>query len=202
MNLSHPFPNFLSQLDTDRAAAVAEFRDFMDQLFRDAPPPNYFHIPPDDREDYVSAVFLHCVDNDCANLRRYRPREGSLFVGWLATVASRKISDLLKKERNREKHHAADDKHDPVKPAQNPEQVTLGKELQKIFWAALRRLDRRCRLLLRLRYLEYSNREIVKILRLPKERNKSIGNAILECRKKLARRLRSGGFFDFGERQV
>jgi RNA polymerase sigma factor (sigma-70 family) len=202
VNLSDPCPEFLARLDTDRSASVAEFRDFMDQLFRDAPPPSYFHVRPDDREDFVSAVFLHCIDNDCANLRRYRHRQGSLFVGWLATVASRKISDMLKKERTREQHHTTDDKHDAVNPAQNPEQETLGKEMRKIFWAALRQLDHTCRLLLRLRYLEYSNREIVRILRLPKEHNKSIGNAVLECRKKLARRLRSGGFFDLGERGV
>jgi RNA polymerase sigma factor (sigma-70 family) len=185
-------------LDSNRDAAIAEFRRFAEQLFRDAPPPNYLRIPPDDREDIVSEVVIHCIDNDCARLRSYRYKEGSLFAGWFATVANRKISDLLKRERNRDKYGSTDEEYDLASPGPNPEQLAIGKELENVFLAALRQLGRECRLLLRLRRLEFTNREIVKLLRLPPKRNKTIGNQVIECRKKLTKLLRNRGFFEFG----
>jgi RNA polymerase sigma factor (sigma-70 family) len=198
LDLSDPSPEFLSKLDSNRDAAIAEFRRFAEQLFRHAPPPNYLRIHPDDREDIVSEVVIHCIDNDCARLRRYRQKEGSLFAGWLATVAYRKISDLLKRERNRDKYGSTGDESDLASPGPNPEQLAISKELENIFLAALRQLGRECRLLLRLRRLEFTNREIVKLLRLPPERNKTIGNQVIECRKKLAKLLRRRSFFEFG----
>jgi DNA-directed RNA polymerase specialized sigma24 family protein len=146
----------------------------------------------------VSEVIFHCIDNDCARLRKYRYREGSIFAGWLATVAFRKISDLLKSKRKRDRHDSSDDGHDLPSPGPNPEQTTVGKDLESIFLSTIRQLNRECRLLLRLRLLEFTNREIVTLLRLPPKRNKSIGNQVIECRKKLARMLRTRGFFEFG----
>lgn len=197
MDLSDPSPDFLDKLDTDRERAIAEFRRFAEQLFRDAPPPNYLHVHPDEREDVLSEVVIHCIDNDCARLRTFRYREGSLFAGWFATVAYRKISDLLKRERQRDQRSSTTEPFEKASDGPNPEQLTIAKEMENIFLSALRQLSRECRLLLRLRCLEFTNREIVKLLRLPSKRNKTIGNQIIECRKKLARLLRKRGFFEF-----
>jgi RNA polymerase sigma factor (sigma-70 family) len=198
LDLGDPSPSFLDELDSDRDAAVAQFRRFAEQLFREAPPPNYLRIPPDDREDFVSEIVVHCIDNDCARLRRYRHQEGALFAGWLATVAYRKITDLLRREARREKPGPSPEHQDLESNEPDPEQLAIGNELENIFLSALRHLGRECRLLLRLRLLEFTNREIVRVLRLPPKRNKTIGNQIIECRKKLARLLRRQGFFEFG----
>lgn len=200
LDLHDPSPSFLTRLDSDRDAAIGEFRLFAEKLFRDAPPPNYFRIPFDDREDFVSEVVVHCIDNDCARLRRYRHKEGSRFAGWFATVAYRKISDLLKRAQSRGQYGSTAEDDDLASPGPNPEQVTIGKDLENIFLKALRQLGLECRLLLRLRCLEFTNREIVKLLRLPSKRNKTLGNQVIECRKKLARLLRRRGFFEFGAR--
>lgn len=197
MDLRDPSPGFLSRLDSDRDRAIAEFGRFTETLFREAPPPNYLSIPPDDREDVVSEVVIHCIENDCARLRKYRPQPGSLFAGWLATVAYRKILDLIKHEKKRKSQSSPEENDNRPSRGPNPEQLAISRELENIFLAALRRLGRECRLLLRLRRLEFTNREIVRLLRLPSGRNKSIGNQIIECRKKLARLLRSRGFFEF-----
>jgi RNA polymerase sigma factor (sigma-70 family) len=198
LDLSDPSPEFLNKLDSNRDDAIAEFRRFAEQLFRDAPPPNFLRVHPDDREDVVSEVVIHCIDNDCARLRSYSHKEGSLFAGWLATVAYRKISDLQKRERNRGKYRSTGEQIERASNGPSPEQLAIGKELEKIFLAALRRMSRECHLLLRLRYLGFTNREIVRLLRLPRKRNKKIGNQIIECRKKLAKWLRGQGFFELG----
>lgn len=191
-------PEFLRLLDTDRGRALGGFRQFAEELFRSAPPPIYFRVPVDDREDVVSEVVLHCIDNDCAKLRRYEPREGATFAGWLAVVASRKISDLLQQRRRRGTEVTEDlEGEEPPGPSPpDPEQITVKRELEGIFLTALRGIGRRCRLLLRLKLLEYKNREIVQIMRLPKRQNKTIGNQVIECRKKLVRTLRGAGYFD------
>jgi RNA polymerase sigma factor (sigma-70 family) len=198
LDLGDPSPEFLARLDSDRDAAVAEFRRFAEQLFRESPPPNYLRIPPDDREDVVSEVILHCIDNDCSRLRRYHHQEGALFAGWFATVAYRKIADLLRREKRREGHGPTVEEQELESPEPDPEQQAINKEFENIFLAAVRQLGRECRLLLRLRLLEFTNREIAKLLRLPPKRNKTIGNQVIECRKKLARLLRRRGFFEFG----
>lgn len=198
MDLSDPYPGFLAKLDISRDEAIAQFRRFAERLFQVAPPPNYLRVPPDDRDDVISEVVVHCIENDCARLRSYRHREGCRFAGWFATVAYRKISDLLKRERHREQHTSAAEPHERASGEPDPEQLAIGKDLENIFLAALRHLSRECRLLLRLRRLEFTNREIVKLLRLPSKYNKTIGNQIIECRKKLASLLRRRGFFEFG----
>jgi RNA polymerase sigma factor (sigma-70 family) len=185
-------------LDSDRDTAIAEFRRFAEKLFRDAPPPNYFRVHPDDRDDVLSEVVVHCIDNNCARLRRYRHREGARFAGWFATVAHRKISDLLKREQHRDRCDPDGEEQNLPSSAPNPQQVTIAKQIESIFLGALRQLGRECRLLLRLRYLEFTNREIVRLLRLPPTQNKTIGNQIIECRKKLVKLLRKQGFFEFG----
>jgi RNA polymerase sigma factor (sigma-70 family) len=142
LDLSDTSPGFLSRLDSDRDGAIAEFRHFAEKFFREAPPPNYLCVPPDDREDVVSEVILHCIEKDCARLRKYRPQPGSLFTGWFATVAYRKILDLLKRERNRNAHSPADDEDNRPSREPNPEQLAIHNELETIFLAALRRLGR------------------------------------------------------------
>ncbi len=196
VDLADPYPDFLLKLDTDRQSAIEAFRAFVDELFSSAPPSNYYQIPIDEREDFVSEVFVHCIDDDCANLRKYEPRSGALFAGWLAVVASRKISDLLKRERRKGDIFTLDETNEPPTISPDPEQIAIESDLERLFLSALKQLKDRCRLLLRLRLLEYKNREIVQILRLPKKQNKIIGNQVIECRKKLAKLLRGIGFFD------
>lgn len=195
IDLGDPRPVFLLQLDSDRNRAISDFRRYVDRFFQQAPPNAYFRVPPDERDDVVSEVVLHCIDNDCAKLRKFQPREGSTFAGWLAVVTSRKISDLAKQKKNLKVFVPADEGHDVSSPAPSPEQIAIKNEIEGIFLGALRRLSRRCRLLLRLRILEYKNREIVKLMRLSKEHNKTIGNQVIECRRKLVRFLREDGYF-------
>jgi RNA polymerase sigma factor (sigma-70 family) len=146
----------------------------------------------------VSEVILHCIDDDCAKLRKYQPRAGCAFAGWFAVVATRKITDFLRQRRRRDPEVDTDELPDgygnPGPP--DPEQIAIKNELERMFLSALRSIGRRCRLLLRLKVLEFKNREIVEVLRLPKDQNKAIGNQVLECRKKLIRELRETGFFD------
>jgi RNA polymerase sigma factor (sigma-70 family) len=198
MDFSEQIPEFLTHLDSNRELAVAGFQRFAATLFEQAPPPNYFRVPPDDREDVVSEVILHCIDDDCAKLRKYQPRAGCAFAGWFAVVATRKITDFLRQRRRRDPEVDTDELPDgygnPGPP--DPEQIAIKNELERMFLSALRSIGRRCRLLLRLKVLEFKNREIVEVLRLPKDQNKAIGNQVLECRKKLIRELRETGFFD------
>jgi RNA polymerase sigma factor (sigma-70 family) len=197
MDFTEQIPEFLNHLDSNRELAVAGFQRFAETLFEQAPPPNYFRVPPDDREDVVSEVILHCIDDDCAKLRKYKPRAGCAFAGWFAVVATRKITDFLRQRQRRDRELDGDglpDGHgDSGTP--DPEQLAIKNELERMFLSALRSIGQRCRLLLRLKVLEFKNREIVRVLRLPKDQNKAIGNQVLECRKKLIRELRDLGFF-------
>jgi RNA polymerase sigma factor (sigma-70 family) len=146
----------------------------------------------------ISEVVLHCIDNNCAKLRMFQPRAGSTFAGWFAVVASRKISDLLSHRRRRSEvvSSGLEDDVDPGPSPPNPEQIAVKNELERLFLAALRKIGRRCRLLLRLKRLEYKNREIVQVMRLPKGHNKKIGNHVIECRKKLLALLKETGYFE------
>lgn len=198
MKLSDPYPDFLDDLDRDRPRALVAFRRFAEEFFRHAPPPIFFRVPPDDREDVVSEVILHCIDNDCAKLRKFTPRRGATFAGWFAVVASRKISDRLQRRQRQkdlvDERARADDDPPPSPP--DPFGITAANELERLFLKALKQIGRRCRLLLRLKFLQYKNREIVQVLRLPRDHNKTIGNQVLECRKRLVRLLGDVGYFE------
>lgn len=198
VDLADPRPGFLSKLDSDRVAALTEFRRFAELLFQNAPPPSFLRVPVDDRDDVISEVVLHCIDGNCARLRMFQPRKGSKFAGWLAVVANRKISDILKQQRSKNAvvSYSLSEAHEEHAPNPSPEEVAIRSELERIFLASLRKIGRRCRLLLRLKILEYKNREIVQLLRLPQEQNKKVGNHVLECRKKLVKFLRQSRFFD------
>ena len=197
VDLSQPEPEFLSYLDSDVERAASGFHRYAHYLFLHAPPQNYFKVAPDDRDDVFSEIVLSCLENDCAKLKMYQPRPGAKFSGWFAVVASRKISDFLKHQRSRATVSALETEVEPPTSAPTPEQVVIAQEMERIFLSSLRELGRRCRLLLRLRMLEFKNREIVKVLRLPKNQNKTVGNQIVECRKKLKRSLRRAGFFSY-----
>jgi RNA polymerase sigma factor (sigma-70 family) len=198
MDLTNPSPEFLLLLDSNQDLAIAEFQRFAEQWFQQAPPANYFRVPVDDRQDVVSEVVLHCIDNDCARLRRFSARDGAGFPGWFAVVATRKISDLVQASRRKDAvvSYGLDEENGYNSSPPDPEQIAIRNDLEGIFLAALRQIGRRCRLLLRLKILEYKNREIVQILRLPKDQNKAIGNQVIECRKKLLGLLRQSGYFD------
>lgn len=197
MDLSKSLPGFLQLLDTDRERALIGFRRFVDDWFRDAPPSCYFRVPADDREDMVSEVVLHCIDNDCAKLRQYQPREDATFEGWFAVVATRRILDVQEQRRRRGAGmtEALDGQDDRGAPDPTPDQIASKRELEGVFLRALRDIGRRCRLLLRLKLLEFKNREIVQIMRLPKSHNKRVGNQVIECRRKLVRALGETGYF-------
>ena len=198
MNLGEFQPEFLTRLDSDRSLALAEFRRFAEQLFRDAPPPSFLRVPVDEREDVISEVVLHCIDNDCERLRTFQPRSGATFAGWFAVVANRKIFDVLKQQRSKSAvvSFGLDEENEQQASNPGPDEIAIKNELEGIFLASLRKIGRRCRLLLRLKVLEYKNREIVQLLRLPKDQNKAVGNHVLECRKKLIRQLRQAKFFE------
>jgi RNA polymerase sigma factor (sigma-70 family) len=198
IDLANPCPEFVLQLDHDREAAIAGFQRFALHMFQVAPPPNYARVAQDDREDVVSEVIFHCIKDDCAKLRKFRPREGATFAGWFAVVASRKTWDLLRQERSKKTETTPADPADPESPLPSPEDRVLAREREGIFLAGLRRLERRCRLLLRLWHLGYKNREIVKLLRLPRNHNKKIGNQVIECREKLKKLVRDSGYFGAG----
>jgi len=202
IDLADPCPEFIRLLDVDRDAALAGFQRFAMQMFQESPPPYYALVRVDDREDVFSDVILHCIRNDCAKLRLFQPGDNATFRGWFATVAMNKILDYLRKERSRKSETGLLNKEDPPSPEKSPEQRALERDRQGIFFSALRRMERRCRLLLRLSYRGFKNREIVQLMHLPKGENKKIGNQMVECRDKLKRLVREAGFFDTGRTEA
>jgi len=181
------------------------FYGFARRVFEVAPPKNYQYVPRDDREDVFAEIIKHCIQNDFRKLRCYKPRPGATLTGWFATVASRKISDVLERNASIKKWempNPGDDDRDVwlnsnqslASENPNPEQTVEWNELMSVFFALIRGLDERCRLLFRLRSRGYTNKEIARLRGLPTSESKRIGTQFSDCRKKFLRMLRERGY--------
>jgi RNA polymerase sigma factor (sigma-70 family) len=159
-------------------------------------------VHPDQREDVFAELIKHCIQSEFLKLRQYEPRPGSTFAGWFATVASRKITDMLKHDatiKKKEMPNPRDDDRDGWQksyPSANPspEKEAEWSELRRVFFALIRGLDERCRLLFRLRSRGYTNKEIARLRGLPTSESKRIGTQFSDCRKKFVRMLRAKGY--------
>ncbi len=195
-------PDFLRLLDTDPAAAMEGFYKFAVRMFQVAPPRIYHRVHADHREDVFAEVIKHCIQDGFRVLRRYQPRPGATFAGFLAIVASHKISDLLEHDANirkREVHNPSDDyaneerdNRPSVEP--NPEELALRAERHSVLSKLVRELNDRCRLLFRLRSRGFSNQEIARLLGLPQDKSKMIGTQFHACREKFIEMLRENGY--------
>lgn len=206
-SLSDRWPGFLDLMDTNPTAAMEGFYKFAEHMFQIAPPRIYNRVPVDDREDVFSEVVNHCIDRNFRKLRQYEPRSGATFAGWLATVAFRKISDWLKHEATFRKREVPNPVVGPTDsqpdirrekefadPAPGPASEWEARERESIFDSMIRKLGRRCRLLLRLRSRGFTNRQITQLLGLPLDQNKKVGTQLSDCRKKFVKLLRDDNY--------
>ena len=53
--------------------------------------------PPAEVDDYVAAVWLHLIEDDCSRLRRFQPSHGARFTTWLHIVARNLVRSSLRR---------------------------------------------------------------------------------------------------------
>ena len=89
------WPVFLNRLEEEPQRAFAEFFSFAQRLLEVCPPGVLTQIPPDNREDVIHDIILHCCQDDFRVLKRYAD-QGRPFAAWFQLVARNKILDHLR----------------------------------------------------------------------------------------------------------
>jgi DNA-directed RNA polymerase specialized sigma24 family protein len=184
-------PAFLDKLDSHPNEAYADFHLFAVRQLRGVPPTPLRTLFSNDRDEVESDIIYHCIKDDFRVLRTYVD-EGKPFEAWLYEVARRKTLDWIKaKNRRRSTFVSEGDQNDDglsVDPQADSTPLDLVDHLADILHLVAKQfplLGKHCQLLLQLAADEYTPKEMVEVLRLPKDQNKKISDDLRYCRNKL-----------------
>jgi DNA-directed RNA polymerase specialized sigma24 family protein len=191
--LESPWPPFLDWLDSDPRRAQAAFADFGYRLLRVFPPRIFAGLTPEQREEAVQEVLVHCIANDCRVLRLYKP-SGKPFAAWLLFVTSNKVRDLFFRRKRKD-----DVSLDPEMEARiaAPDEPPGDLLREGIVRRELGALGEKCRLLLSFFAEGLAPREMAelagRLLGSGDYTNKQAGDDLAYCRRLLRRRLEQAG---------
>lgn len=197
--LTSSWPRFLDLLDSDPDQAFTQFYRFAVGSLTDTPPPLLLSFDESERLEMIHIIICHCVDNDFRNLRKYADK-GKPFAGWLYITAYNKgREEWRKRHRSREMLSIHGDGQNPgieESVADHAEDVGTRAEktdlLSKVL-GSLEEMDRKCRLLLKMAFDEFTIAEMVTALRLPKDQNAKVSDGLRYCRKKLYKLMADRG---------
>jgi RNA polymerase sigma factor (sigma-70 family) len=183
----------LDLLDKSPDEAFREFYSFAQRLLKVKPPRTLQGLSDAAAHDAIQEIILHCVEDDFRVLRKYRDR-GRPFSAWFYMLAHNKSLDILRK-KNREDSilsgpaDSTDSGSGHIRPNPDisPEQRTRLRSAIDIVRKCMSMLGEYCRLLLQLAADEYTPREMVLVLGLPRDKAKKISDDLRECRKRLRR---------------
>ncbi len=183
----NPHPEFLDWIDSNPDRAFEAFFSFACKLFQTCPPRILTSLSAHDREDCISEVIVHCIENNFRVLRTFQKR--GPFAAWLLTTARRKTLDhirstpkLLELEPQR------------IAASIGYEASVHHRELLEAVQACYTELSDRCKLLLSAAGEEYKPIEMTALLGLPKTQNKQVGDWLRNCRQRLRSCLAAKGF--------
>ena len=189
------WPSFLSRLDSDPESAFEDFYRLAWRILEEVPPRPMRGLAEGDREDVFHETIYHCVRNNFRILRRYVDR-GRPFAAWLYTIAHHKCIDFLRVGRVQSGSVSFDQDPDGKglekilsNPADDPVKRVELAEVLGIVKSALAELGDYCRLLLEMASDELTPREMVLVLRVPRDQNKKVSDDLRYCREKLKKRL-------------
>jgi len=190
--LESPWPPFLDWLDSQPERAKAAFADFGYRLLRVCPPRVFSGLTPEQQEEAVQEVLIHCIADGCRVLRLYRPC-GKPFAAWLLFVASNKARDLFFRKKRDEVSL------DPDLERQLPAPAAPAADLLRdgIVRRELGALGEKCRLLLSFFADGLKPREmaelVARLLGYEEYSNKQAGDDLAYCRRLLKGRLEQAG---------
>lgn len=181
------WPKFLDLLDTDRQTAWEQFYVYGRSLFLKFPPSCLLSLDRDEQQEVMDRILEHCRNDDFRVLRTYR-NTGRRFSGWLYSIAFNYAIDYLRAKARRRRIEAGLN-HDPAPPespdTQQADRPIRLREVYRLAREAMRKLDRRCQLLLSLAADELTPKEMLPFLQEAGTNNVKVSNDLRYCRKKL-----------------
>jgi RNA polymerase sigma factor (sigma-70 family) len=183
-----PWPPFFVHIDSDPQACMSLFWDHAYRQLRSCPPGLLKRVSPENREDIISDIFMHCVADDFRVLRTYS-NVGKPFACWFMRTANRVILMWYRKKGKwpvlwEDFSVEGTNRFEPVdpKPVSTPDQKRIAGIVDECIMA----LKEYCQLLLRLAGEEYKPREIAPMLGKDLSEAPDISEELRQCRKKLA----------------
>ncbi len=187
------WPRFLNDLYRDPQAAMSGFYEIASRQLRHETPRPLRYIPAAMQGDAISDFFLHCFRDDLRVLKLY-VNKGRAYAGWLHLVATNYFLDWIRRNLNpRYSFTEFEEAGEGIPRARVQSNSQENRELLERVQQAIGKLGENCRLLLELAAEEFEIKEIVTILRYPKEANIKVSNDLRYCRKKLIFELQKLG---------
>ena len=186
------WPDFLDLLDSEPQRAFDQFYRYAYRELTDMPPRPMRALSIENQQDLLEDIILHCVNNDFRILRQYR-NVGKSFACWLYKIAHNKALKyliILKKKWPAPPEPENPGDKDLIEKLtyhiENQQEKRYEfKEILSKVRESIKKIDNRCRLLLEMASDEYTPREMVMVLGLPKDKNVKVSNDLRYCRKKL-----------------
>ena len=132
------------------------------------------------KEDIIEEIIVHCIDDNCKVLKKYKPQGGS-FTGWFFRVSKNKIFDFLRRPENKYIKVEFED----YMLDENVQNDDNQNDLVDIVWSSIKNLKEKCQILLKLAADEYTPLEMTVILGIEKNFNQKVADDLRYCRKKL-----------------
>jgi DNA-directed RNA polymerase specialized sigma24 family protein len=194
--LRQTWPAFLDVLEKDIAQAKHEFAVFAYRLLQSRPPRILQSQTTEEREDWIQEIILHFTDDDCRVLREYR-NTGHPFAAWFITVVNHKAYDFYRKAGTyRDRTASTDDKPDDIGHPDPSDPADIRAEFGEIIvrvTACIRKMSRKCQILLQAAAEEYNPREMLTLLGADAGTNKQAADDLRACRKRLKALLAEDG---------
>jgi DNA-directed RNA polymerase specialized sigma24 family protein len=194
------WPNFLNKLDSNPDTAFREFYKLAYYVYNTTPPIPLRNLPSEESEELKDDIIYHCVKDNFRVLRLYQSK-GKPFAAWFYTLASNKCRDYLRKKGRQPETVPIDSNPDNLSLAdilhnknENSEYKIDFADFISITKKAISQLEEYCKLLLEMAADEFTPKEMVLVLRLPKDQNKKVSDDLRECRRRLTNLLAQDGY--------
>ncbi len=196
IELDDSCPAFLHLLSSDPKRACEMFYLFARGLLSASPPCVMRSIHPDEKNDLIHDLIVHCVRDNFRVLRTYQD-EGKPFSRWFKRVASRKALEQMREKQKGLALYSEMGNGHARSDESNDRQHAASAELREMIRATnecIALLTLKCQILLRSAAEECSPREMTLLLGLPPQESKKVSDDLRHCRKKLAALLAERGF--------
>jgi RNA polymerase sigma factor (sigma-70 family) len=186
--LQQTWPPFLDLLETNVEEGLREFAVFAYKLLHARPLKILRDQTVEEREDWIQEIILHFTHDGGRVLREYR-NTGRPFAAWCATVANYKAHDLYRRTvTHRESTQSIDGLPEPtdtVTTGSTPDVQSEFKEAIQTVLVCLRKMRKKCQILLQAAAEEFHPREMLTLLGKDARSNKQVSDDLRACRERL-----------------
>lgn len=197
--LEQSFPSFLHKLEYDYQAGINEFASYAYKMLECHPPRPLASQTADDRLDIIQSVILHFIENNGKRLRSYRDT-GKPFSRWFVTVAYNKVIEIIRENKtwltryidtlnNEQNYDIIELVFDPF---DDPSRRTEYREVIAKVRQCMRKLERKCRILINAHAQGFNFTEIGVMAGLGPD-NKRASDTLRACRTRLKKLLFENG---------